>query len=256
MPETVVLERQNAVARISIARTESGNALRGDDVLLLGRHFRNCLTDPNTRVIVITGQGTKFFCTGGDISELSGNLADIGVHIAKWHELLDLMEASVKPVIAAINGIAVGGGLELALACHQRFAAKTARVGLPELNVGLFPAAGGIRRLTRLIGRAKTLRLVLSADMPAAEVAERLGIVDQVCDAANLQSVVQTVADRYSALEPNAVRATLTIAHHAARGTDTNELETSLLRECYATPRNREILSNFMSRQKARADKS
>jgi copper(I)-binding protein len=104
------------------------------------------------RVLVITGEGNKFFCTGGDLSELVQGLADIGLHIRKWHDLVDMIEAAEKPVIAAMNGHAVGGGLELALACHQRIASARGRFGVPELNAGLFPSAGGVRRLTRLLG--------------------------------------------------------------------------------------------------------
>jgi enoyl-CoA hydratase/carnithine racemase len=116
------------------------------------------------------------------------------------------------------------------------------------LKVGLFPAAGGVRRLTRLIGAAQTLNLVLSADLVTAETARQIGIVDRVCAAAEFDAQVTEAAERVAGFEPNAVRAVLSCARAAALRTDSNELEATLLRDCYATPRNREILQGFMAR--------
>ena len=253
--DTVVLERRGAIARLTVARADSGNALRGADMLLLAALFRQCLADPEIRVIVLSGRGPKFFCAGADIAELASGLPDIGVHIRKWHEVVDLIEASEKPVIAAINGVAVGGGLELALACHQRIAVAGIRLGLPELKVGLFPAAGGVRRLTRLIGAAQTLNLVMSAELITAEAAQQKGIIDQVCPAAEFHDTVQQIAERIAEFEPNAVRAVLACARTSALGIDSNDLVVSLLRECYATPRNREVLQGFMSRRRSGSGK-
>jgi enoyl-CoA hydratase len=249
--ERVTATRRDGVARLAINRPQAGNAVMGQDLVALAAAVRDAQRDPGVRVIVISGSGPKFFCTGSDISELSGGLPDIGVHLGKWHELVDRLEASEKPVIAALNGLAVGGGLEIALACHRRIAADHARVGLPELKVGLFPAAGGVRRLTRLIGAAKTLDLVLGGEILPAAAAHALGIVDQVVPAAELESAVDASAQKLAAYEPNAVRATLMCARAATLGLDTNELEATLLRECYADPRNREVLQSFLARPKA-----
>ncbi|MBI4190199.1 MAG: enoyl-CoA hydratase/isomerase family protein [Betaproteobacteria bacterium] len=253
--DTVILERRGAIARLTFTRADSGNALRGADMLLLATLFRQCLADPEIRVITLSGRGPKFFCAGADIAELASGLPDIGVHIRKWHEVVDLIEASEKPVIAAINGVAVGGGLELALACHQRIAVAGIRLGLPELKVGLFPAAGGVRRLTRLIGAAQTLDLVMSTELITAEAAQQKGIIDQVCPAAEFHDTVQRVAERIAEFEPNAVRAVLACARTSALGIDSNDLVVSLLRECYATPRNREVLQGFMSRRRSGSGK-
>lgn len=249
--DRITAARQAGVARLAINRPEAGNAVMGQDLVALAAAVRDAQRDPEVRVIVISGSGPKFFCTGSDISELSGGVPDIGVHLGKWHDLVDCLEASEKPVIAALNGLAVGGGLEIALACHRRIAADTARIGLPELKVGLFPAAGGVRRLTRLIGAAKALDLVLGGDIMPAAAAQALGIVDQVVPAAELASAVDASAQKLAGYEPNAVRATLMCARTATLGVDTNELEATLLRECYADPRNREVLQSFLSRPKA-----
>jgi len=245
---SIALSREGAIARLQIARESFGNALRGTDLLLLASLIRECLGDRAIRVIVLSGSGEKFFCTGSDVSELAAGVSDIGVHLRKWHDVVELIETSEKPVIAAINGAAVGGGLELALACHQRIAVSSARVGLPELKVGLFPAAGGVRRLTRLIGAASTCRLVFGADLITANAAQKLGIVDQVCDAAEFDAEVTRAVRQLAGFEPNAVRAVLSCARQAAVCSDSNEHEVMLLRDCYATPRNREILQEFMAR--------
>jgi enoyl-CoA hydratase/carnithine racemase len=245
---TVSLARHGAIARLTIVRNDFGNALRGADLLSMATLVRECLTDTAIRVIVLSGIGQKFFCTGSDVAELANGLPDIGVHLRKWHDIVDLFESSEKPIIAAINGVAVGGGLELALACHQRIAVAGVRLGLPELKVGLFPAAGGVRRLTRLIGAAQTLKLVFSTDLITAEAARQIGIVDQVCAATEFDAQVTQAAERLAGFEPNAVRAVLSCARASTLCTDSNDLEVTLLRDCYATPRNREVLQGFMSR--------
>jgi len=243
---SVHCETRGSAARLIIDRQQAGNALRGQDVDELADCLRACLRDPAVRAIVIQGAGARFFCTGGDIRELASGLADIGLHIRKWHDLVDMVEAAEKPVIAAINGHAVGGGLELALTCHHRIAASHARVGLPELKVGLFPSAGGVRRLTRIVGATAALDLVLKADLIDAAGAHRQGIVDAVCDRSAFDAAVDATLQRLCAYEPNAVRAVLACARTAALGVDSVELEIALLRECYQTPRNRELLQAFL----------
>ena len=240
--------RDGAVLHLVIARPASGNAVAGEDLQALAQQLRAAQADEAVRVIVIRGEGDRFFCTGSDIAELSGGLPDIGVHLAKWHTVVDLLEASPKPVIAAINGAAVGGGLELALACHRRVAADHAKVGLPELKVGLFPAAGGVRRMTRLLGSARALDLVLGAGTLTADDALAWGLVDRVVPQAELDATVAAMAASLAAFEPNAVSAVLACALAAAVGEDSNALETDLLRSCYDNPRNRDVLRSFLDR--------
>lgn len=244
----VAARRHDSVATLTIDRRGAGNALRGEDLGALAQALRENQSDPAVRVIVLTGAGEKFFCSGSDIAELAAGLPDIGLHLRKWHTVVNLLESSEKPVIAAINGVAVGGGLELALACQRRIAVESARVGLPELKVGLFPAAGGVRRLTRLVGAARALESVLSAALWTAEAAKTRGVIDQVVAAPEFAAAVAEEGARLAGFEPNAVRATLLCARAAALGIDSDELETSLLRECYATPRNRQVLQSFLAR--------
>lgn len=249
----ITVEYRTRVAYLGINRPEAGNAVMGEDLIALTTAVTAAQREPTIRLIVITGSGSRFFCTGSDISELSGGVHDIGVHLGKWHQLVDCIEHSEKPVIAAINGLAVGGGLEIALACQRRIASDTARVSLPELKVGLFPAAGGVRKLTRLIGSARALDMVLGAETWTAAQARELGIVDSVVPAKELSAAVEVLAARLVSFEPNAIRAALACARAASLGIDTNELEVSLLRECYENPRNREALKAFLSRPKTAA---
>lgn len=248
--QAISSERRGPVARLSIARPAAGNALRGADLVSFATALREAQRNSEVRVIVLMGAGSRFFCSGSDITELSAGVPDIGVHLGKWHDLVDRLEGSEKPVIAAINGLAVGGGLEIALACHRRIAVQTARVGLPEPKVGLFPAAGGVRRMTRLLGSSRTLDLVLGGEILPAGRALELGIIDAVVPAAELEVVVDAAALQLAALEPNAVRATLMCTRAAALGVDTNDLEATLLRECYANERNRQVLRSFLTRSK------
>jgi enoyl-CoA hydratase len=220
---SVHCETRGSSARLVIDRPQAGNALRGQDVDELAGHVRACLRDPAVRAIVIQGSGDRFFCTGGDIGELASGLADVGLHIRKWHDLVDMVEAAEKPIIAAIN----------------------ARVGMPELKVGLFPSAGGVRRLTRIVGASAALHLVLAADLIDAAEAHRRGIVEVVADG-SFDAAVDRAAQRLCAYEPNAVRAVLACARTAALGIDSVEMEIALLRECYQTPRNRELLQAFL----------
>lgn len=243
---SVQCEIRGPAAWLTIDRPQAGNALQGQDVETLADQVRAGLRNPAVRALVIRGGGTRFFCTGGDIRELASGLPDVGVHIRKWHELAELIETAEKPVIAAINGHAVGGGLELALACHRRIAVSHARLGVPELKVGLFPSAGGVRRLTRLVGASAALGLVLGADLLSAPEAHARGIVDAVCEAAAFDEQIETTLQAWCGHEPNAVRAVLACARTAALGIDSVEMEIALLRECYQTPRNRERLQAFL----------
>jgi len=245
MTATVTSDIREAVAWITIQRPSAGNALRGADVQALSAAVRQALADTGVRVLVISGEGDKFFCTGGDLSELAHGLADIGLHIRKWHDLVDMVEAAEKPVIAALNGHAVGGGLELALACHQRIASARSRLGVPELNAGLFPSAGGVRRLTRLLGASTALELTLSTELWTAQTALARGLVNRVCEPGEVLVQAGEMASRLSAFEPNSLRAVLVCARTAAFNVDTVELEISLLRECYQTEVNRVRLREF-----------
>ncbi len=248
-------EIRDATAWLTIARSATGNAMRGEDVQALTAGVRRALANPAVRVLVVTGEGGRFFCTGGDLVELSRGMPDIGLHIRKWHDLVDTIEAAEKPVIAAINGHAVGGGLELALACHQRIAASHSRLGIPEMKAGMFPSAGGVRRLSRLLGASTALELALSAELWTAQTALARGVVNKVCEPAELLARTDEMARQLAAFEPNTVRAVLVCARTAAMNIDSVDLEISLLRECYQTEANQTRIRQFQQ-ELSRSSKS
>lgn len=246
--EHIAIERRGAVAWLTICRPEHGNALRSQDVVQLKTYVEDCLVDAAVRIVVIAGYGNKFFCSGADLDELSQGLPDVPKHIGKWHVLVRTISHADKPIIAAMNGLAAGGGLELALACHQRIAVIGCRLGLPEVKVGLFPAANGISRLSALVGPSVALRLVLSAELIPASEAFDLGIVDQLLLKDGFADQVHAFAERLAGYEPNAVRAVLKCVQAGSSGTDTSALEARLLDECYSRAENRALVDAFVRR--------
>lgn len=204
------VEGHGVVRRIVIDRPERLNALNAETLDALLATFEAAESDPNVRVVVLTGSGPKAFVAGADIAEMSGlsptQARDFSL---RGTRMMRRMETMPKPVIAMINGFALGGGLELAMACHLRIAADTAKVGQPEINLGLIPGFGGTQRLLRLAGRAATLELcLLGAPIDAAR-AHALGIVNRVVPAADLEAETMKLAGQLAASAPLALRGML-----------------------------------------------
>jgi len=239
------------VRYLTIDRVEHANAVRGEDLIALTQAIESAQSQPDIRALLVTGRGDKFFCCGSDIEELSGGVPDIGTHLAKWHALIDCIAASEKPVVAAVNGSAIGGGLEIVLACHLSLAVDSAKVGLPELKVGLFPAAGGVRKLTRRVGVARALDLILGAKILRADDAVAFGLLNRAVTAEHFPDTLRELLEGLCALETNAVSAVVACAYATVMGTDSNQLEVDLLRNCYENPKNRALLESFLTRPKA-----
>jgi enoyl-CoA hydratase len=179
--ETLLLDTRDHVALVTLNRPEVLNALNTTVFNELEAAFTNLAADPAVRVILLTGAGPKAFAAGADIKELAETDAASGeAKSLRGQAVFRLIETSRKPVIALINGFALGGGCELALACHLRFASETARLGQPEVKLGLIPGYGGSQRFPRLIGSSAALKLLLTGDMVAAPEALHLGLVDEV----------------------------------------------------------------------------
>ena len=159
--------------------------------------------DDYVRVVVLTGAGEKSFVAGADINELASQSPVEGrSHAARGQALFDRIETLGKPVIAAVNGFALGGGCELAMACTMRIAADTAKFGQPEINLGLIPGYGGTQRLPRLIGRGRAQELLLTGDMITADDARRMGLVNHVFPAADLMAEVKKLAQHLASKPP------------------------------------------------------
>jgi enoyl-CoA hydratase/carnithine racemase len=210
MPENLehlLVERDGAVAIVTINRPKVLNALNTPTLDELRRTVLALKHDDSVRSVIITGAGDKSFVAGADINELAQQSPVSGRdHAMRGQHVLDLIENMGKPVIAAINGYALGGGCELAMACTIRLAADTAKLGQPEISLGLIPGYGGTQRLARLVGRGRALELLLTGDQIPAGEAHRLGLVNRVVPAADLMAEARKLAATLAGRAPVAAR--------------------------------------------------
>jgi enoyl-CoA hydratase len=205
--EVVLVEREGGVLVLTINRPKVLNALNAETLDALGRAIDAARDDASVRVVVITGAGDRGFVAGADINELAAQTPVSGrEHARRGQALFDRIERLGKPVIAAVNGFALGGGCELAMACTLRIAADTAKFGQPEINLGLVPGYAGSQRLPRLVGRGRALDLLLTGNPIAADEAWRIGLVNKVVPAAELMTETRALAQALAAKAPVAVR--------------------------------------------------
>jgi enoyl-CoA hydratase len=205
--ENLIVERDGAVATVTINRPKVLNALNAPTMEELAAAMMELGADESVRVIVLTGAGEKSFVAGADINELAVQTPVGGRdHAQRGQRVLDAIEQLGKPVIAAINGFALGGGCELAMACTLRIAADTAKLGQPEINLGLIPGYAGTQRLTRLVGRGVALEILLTGDPISAAEAHRIGLVNRVVPAADLMAEARKLAQALALKAPVAAR--------------------------------------------------
>ncbi len=205
--DNLLLDREGAVAILTINRPGVLNALDGRTLDELRRAVSELKQDEQIRSVIVTGAGEKAFVAGADINELARQTPTSGrEHALAGQRLFDSIDRLGKPVIAAINGYALGGGCELALACTLRIAADTARLGQPEIGLGLIPGYGGTQRLPRLVGRGKALELLLGGQPVAAAEALRIGLVNRVVPAAALMGEARSLAADLATRPPVAMR--------------------------------------------------
>jgi len=250
--ETLLCDKRNAIGYVRINRPEKLNALNRKVMEELFDCFQAFQSDEEVRVVILTGSGEKAFVAGADINELTSQNPAEGKDTSQFgQQVFSLIENLGKPVIAAISGFALGGGCELAMACTLRIAAETARLGQPEVKLGLIPGYGGSQRLPRLVGKCRALELILTGEPVIAPEAHRIGLVNQVVPAAELLAAAEKLAQKIIANGPLAIRFALEAVNHgmemsAAEG---QFLEASLFGLCCSTADMKEGTRAFLEKR-------
>jgi enoyl-CoA hydratase len=254
MTDPVLLSSdRGAVRTLTVNRPDKLNALNGATLDALHAAFRDADADPAVRVVVLTGAGPKAFVAGADNAEMNTLTPAQGRDFSlRGQRMMRFVETLSKPVIAMVNGFALGGGLELAMCCHLRIAADTAKVGQPEVNLGLIPGFGGSQRLLRLAGRAATLELCLTGAPVDAARALQLGIVNRVVPAAELEQQVAALADQLANAAPLALRGVLDCVNYGGECAIEEGLayEAAQFGLMFATDDMREGTGAFLERRK------
>jgi enoyl-CoA hydratase len=252
--DTLLLERDGAVAIVTINRPEVLNALNSQTLDELRRAVLDLKRDESVRVVILTGAGAKAFVAGADINELAVQTPTGGrEHALAGQHVFDLLENMGKPVIAAINGYALGGGCELAMACTLRLAADTARLGQPEIALGLIPGYAGTQRLPRLVGKGRAMAIMLTGAPIAADEALRIGLVNLVCPAAELMAEARKLAQQLAGAAPIAMRYIITAVNKGIEMSfaEACQYEATLFGLVASTDDMREGTAAFLQKRKA-----
>ncbi len=249
----LLIERDAAVASVTINRPKVLNALNSQTLDDLRRAILELQHDAGVRAIIVTGAGDKAFVAGADINELATQTpTGLREYALRGQHVFDLIENAGKPVIAAINGYALGGGCELAMACTLRLASETAKIGQPEINLGLIPGYAGTQRLPRLVGAGRALELLLTGDQITAQEAHRLGLVNRVVPGAALMTEARAMAATLASKPPLAVRYIIDAVHKGLQMSlaEAQRFEATLFGLVAATDDMREGTRAFLEKRK------
>src|SRR5579872_6909049 len=253
--ENILVEKKNSIAYVTVNRPKVLNALNMATMDELRAAFHDIKNDASARVVILTGAGEKAFIAGADINELAAHDAVSGKEYThRGQSVLNLIENVGKPVIACINGFALGGGCEFAMACTMRLASDNAKLGQPEVKLGLLPGYGGTQRLPRLVGKGMAMQLVLAGEMISAQEAHRIGLVNEVVAAAELIPRAEAIAQKIIANAPLAVQWAMEAVNKGmemplAEGLF---LEATLFGLCCATEDKKEGTAAFLEKRPAK----
>ena len=248
----ILFEKKNAIAYVTVNRPKVLNALNMATMEELRAAFHDIKNDAGVRVVILTGAGEKAFVAGADINELAkNNPVEAKAYTHKGQATLDLIENLGKPVIACINGFALGGGCEIAMACTMRLASEKARLGQPEVKLGLIPGYGGTQRLPRLVGTGLAMQILLTGEMISAQEAYRIGLVNEVLAPDQLVPRAEEIAQKILANAPLAVQYCMEAVNQGMNMTlqEGLFLEATLFGICSATEDKKEGTTAFLEKR-------
>ena len=251
--ENILVQKTAALAQITINRPKKLNALNKATIHELHKAFDALESDLNIKAIILTGSGEKAFVAGADISEFAHFTAEEGATLAREGQeiLFNFIENLATPVIAAINGFALGGGLELAMACHFRIASENAKMGLPEVSLGVIPGYGGTQRLPQLVGKGKAMEMIMTAGMISAEDAKNCGLVNHVTTQEELILLAEKIASKILRNSPVAISAAIVAVNaNFEDGVNGFDTEINAFGDCFGTEDFREGTNAFLEKRK------
>lgn len=249
--QNLVVEIENKIAVVTLNRPQALNALNKELLNEISSFLDEATNNQNIRAVILTGSGEKSFVAGADIKEFSDFDGKQGEFLARegQEKVFNKVENFPKPIIAAVNGFALGGGLELAMACHFRIASDNARLGLPEVTLGLIPGYGGTQRLPRLVGKGRAAQMIFTAEMISAQRAFEIGLVNEVVSQTELMDRTIAIASKIATNSSTAIAKAIQ-AVNASHLTDGFDLEIKSFGELFETADFQEGVSAFMEKRK------
>jgi len=252
--ENILIEKQDAIAIVTINRPTKLNALNKATIQELHDGFKSLNEDKSVKAIIVTGSGEKAFVAGADISEFAHFSVEEGGNLAAQGQalLFDFVQNLETPVIAAVNGFALGGGLELAMSCHFRVASDNAKMGLPEVTLGVIPGYGGTQRLAQLVGKGRAMEMIMTAGMIDAETAKNYGLVNHVVSQAELLDFTKGIAAKITKNSSVAIaKAIQAVNANYTDGINGYQVEIENFGFCFGTEDFKEGTTAFLEKRKA-----
>lgn len=249
--ENLLFDIKDGICTITVNRPDKMNALNKNVLDDLDNAFTEVYENDRIKSVIITGTGNKAFVAGADISEFENLIPDLAADLARRGQtIFDKIESSSKPVVAAVNGFALGGGCELALACHFIYASENAKFGQPEVNLGLIPGYGGTQRLTQLIGKGRSMELLMTGKMITAKEAQEYGIVNEVTPAETLLEKVRETLKLIQSKAPLAVSRIISCVNNFDHDQQGYDFEIEMFEECFGTDDVKEGTTAFLQKRK------